>query len=101
MFALVQGFTVKMSPDDKFSVYPIMLHLYQPCKADSRPVHVAPFHPRLDVLMFYQGMGPEWSLTPELCEPYGYLLPSLMKRIAYLLMTDVKVQVQPVFNGLK
>lgn len=65
------------------------LYKYQICCDESKPPHVAPYHPRFDMLMFYQGPGMDWSLLAEGKDPYYTTTPSVCHRVAYLLLSDV------------
>ena len=64
------------------------LFKFQICSPTSRPPHVAPYHPRFDFLMFYLAFSADWHVMMPVGEPYSAAAPSLLRRIAYRLLSD-------------
>ncbi len=38
---------------------------YQICAPDSKPPHIAPYHPRFDMFHFYAALAFDWTMIPD------------------------------------
>lgn len=68
---------------------------FQICAEDSRPPHVAPYHPRFDMYMFYAGLGSDWFMSgwvPSGIHPFAAgsvgSIAGDLHRIAHTLLSD-------------